>query len=110
MKSPYAMQRLALAVLVGGLAITTTASAQDASERWYATASVGMGTLSSSTLTFNDGMTPTSTEASYEASFAGGGTLGYRFSNNWSVEGEIMYRRNELEPIDVPGLGAMDPS
>jgi hypothetical protein len=93
-------------MLIGCLAAATTVSAQGVNDRWYATASVGMGTLSSSTLTFNDGTTPSSADASYEASFAGGGTLGYRLGNNWAVEGEIMYRRNELEPIDVPGLGS----
>lgn len=85
---------------------TTGAYAQDLDERWYATATVGLGTLSSSTLTYSDSLTFETASADYEASFAGGGTLGYRLSNRWSVEAEIMYRRNDLDPIDVPGLGS----
>lgn len=85
---------------------TQPATAQDLDNRWYATASLGLGNLSSSSLTYNDGGSPESADADYETSFAGGGTIGYRFANRLSVEGEIMYRRNDLEPIDVPGLGS----
>lgn len=78
----------------------------DEEQRWYATANLGLGTLSDETLTYDDGAGGgDSVNASYENSFVGGGTLGYRFANGWSLEGEITYRRNELEPVDVPGLG-----
>jgi len=98
--------------LLGPVALLIVASAtrpvaaQELDDRWYATASVGFGNLSSSSLTYDDGGSPSSADADYETSFAGGGTIGYRFANRLSVEGEIMYRRNDLEPIDVPGLGS----
>lgn len=73
---------------------------------WYATASVGVGFLSSTAMTYDDGSDSGSFDADFEASFAGGGTVGYRFSDRFSLEGEIMYRRNDLEVVNVPGLGA----
>ena len=73
--------------------------------RWYATANIGIGTLGDSTLTYSDGVAIGSSEAGYDPSFAGGGSLGYQFGNGWSLEGEIMYRRNDLEAIDLAGLG-----
>ena len=87
------------------LVLAATIANADDDQRWYATANIGIGTLSDETLTYSDGNSSESVSASYDASFAGGGTVGYRFANGWSLEGEIMYRRNDLEPISVPGLG-----
>ncbi|MDJ0939363.1 MAG: outer membrane beta-barrel protein [Woeseiaceae bacterium] len=92
-----------IALLIGGFA-ANAANAQD-DQRWYGTASVGFGNLASSTLTYSDGTSTSSADADYETSFAGGGTLGYRFASGWNLEGEIMYRRNELDPISIAGLG-----
>ena len=101
------MTRTALAASIAVFALQLLAGTAIADEirSLYATANVGIGSLSSTTLTFSDGNTAETAEADYSASFAGGGTLGYRFGNGWSVEGEIMYRRNELDPVNVPGLG-----
>lgn len=90
----------AFAMLLSGAG----ASADD--RRWYATANVGVGNLSSATLTYTDGTTSESDSASFDASFAGGGTVGYQFANRWAVEGEIMYRRNDLGGVNLPSLGA----
>ena len=92
--------------VLGAFALLPVAALAADDKPWYATANLGLGTLSDETLTFSDGTTSESVSASYEASFAGGGTIGYRFANGWSLEGELMYRRNELEPVDVPGLGS----
>ncbi len=73
---------------------------------WYGTASVGVGSLSSATLTYSDGTTSSSASGDYSASVAAGGTLGYNFRNGFALEGEIMYRRNDLDPVDLPGLGS----
>lgn len=72
---------------------------------WYATANVGVGNLASATLTYSDGSASDSFKTDFDASFAGGGTLGYQFDNGLSVEGEIMYRRNEFDNVDLPGAG-----
>jgi len=37
---------------------------------------------------------------------AGGGTVGYGFGNDWRVEGELMYRRNDLNEVTLDGVGA----
>lgn len=89
---------------LGMLMLAGTATA-DEDDRWYATANLGIGSLAGSTLTYSDGTSTTSAEADFEASFVGGGTLGYRFDNGWNLEGEITYRRNEMDPINVTGLG-----
>jgi hypothetical protein len=104
---PKGSTRCILAMTVLSIAcFAKPAMAQDVDERWYATATVGMGTLSSSTLSYANGVSSDTASADFEASFAGGGTIGYRLGSRWSVEAEIMYRRNDLDPIDVPGLGS----
>lgn len=74
--------------------------------KWYGTANIGFGSLSSATLTYSDGTTSSSASGEYSGSVAAGGTLGYNFDNGFSVEGEIMYRRNDLDPVELDGLGS----
>jgi outer membrane protein W len=93
-------------VVLGCIALVPAVAVADDDNRWYATANIGLGTLGDSTLSFSDGSTTNTAEASYDASFAGGGTIGYQFGNGWSLEGELMYRRNDLEAIDLAGLGS----
>ena len=31
--------------------------------------------------------------------------MGHEFSNNWRLEGEVLYRTSELDSGDIPGLG-----
>ena len=88
------------------LVILPAAAMADDDNRWYATANIGIGSLADAPLTYSDGTQSDSVDASYEASFAGGGTLGYRFARGWALEGEIMYRRNELDPVAIPQLGS----
>ena len=87
--------------------VATSAMANE-SERFYATASIGAGSLSSATLGFADADNTSSASADFETSFVGGGALGYRFDNGWTLEGELLYRRNELDPVSIPGLGDFD--
>lgn len=93
--------------LVSGLALAVPAHA-DQAERFYASASIGAGSLSSATLTFSDGVDTSTANGKYDGSFAGGGAIGYRFDNGWTLEGELMYRRNELDTVSVQGLGDFD--
>ena len=89
----------------GFLLAANVAGARENDSKWYATAQVGLGSLSSSSLSYSDGTSSETTNANFEESFAGGGTLGYRIGKGWSIEGEIQYRRNDLEAVDVPTLG-----
>jgi opacity protein-like surface antigen len=93
-----------ITTLVSVVVLAGTARADEA-EKFYASASIGAGTLSSATLTFSDGVNTSTAGGRYDASFAGGGALGYRFDNGWTLEGELMYRRNELDPVSLAGLG-----
>jgi outer membrane protein W len=93
-----------ITALASFVALTGAARA-DETEKFYASASIGAGSLSSATLTFSDGVNTSTAGGKYEASFAGGGALGYRFDNGWTLEGEVMYRRNELDPVSLAGLG-----
>lgn len=93
-------------LVLGCIALVPAVAVADDDNRWYATANIGLGTLGDSTLSFSDGSTTNTAEASYDASFAGGGTFGYQFTNGWSLEGELMYRRNDLEAVDLAGLGS----
>ncbi len=88
------------------LAVTLSGTARaDEAEKFYASASIGAGSLSSATLTFSDGASTSTASGQYEASFVGGGALGYHFDNGWTLEGEVMYRRNELDAVSLAGLG-----
>lgn len=93
-----------IGALVLGIVLNNVVNADEA-EKFYASASIGAGSLSSATLTFNDGVNTSTAGGKYEASFAGGGAIGYRFGNGWVLEGELMYRRNELDPVSLTGLG-----
>ena len=74
--------------------------------RWYFAGNVGAGDLASTSLSYSDGDASASAAASFDVSFAGGATVGYRFSERLGVEGEIKYRRNEFGAVDLGGLGA----
>lgn len=42
-------------------------------------------------------------ELSYKPGFAIGGAVGYQLSPNWRLEGEITYRRNEVDDFKISG-------
>lgn len=42
-------------------------------------------------------------ELSYDSGFAVGGAVGYQLSPNWRVEGEVTYRRNEVDEFKISG-------
>lgn len=92
------MARTSLFVpLVLGSALSLSATASAEQSRWYVTGSVGLGDLASTTLTYSDGVTSESSAVSFDASFTGGATIGYRISDRFGIEGELMYRRNEFD-------------
>ncbi len=87
-----------LSTLVG-----TSALADD--ERYYVTGNVGIGFLGSESLSYSDASQTATAEADFDASFAGGGTFGYYLTDNWRIESEIMYRRNDMKGITLGGVG-----
>ena len=81
-----------------------TAAAEES--RWYASASLGAGNLKSTSIVYSDGTDEARADADFSTSFTGGGTLGYRFDNGWNIEGDITYRRNEMDPVDLGAFGS----
>jgi len=86
------------------LSISSPAAAEES--RWYLAGNIGLGNLASTTLTYSDGATSASDAVSFDASFVGGATIGYRIANGFSVEGELTYRRNEFDGVDLGGFGS----
>ena len=96
-------RRAAAALIPALLFVAAAANAED--HRWYAAGNVGIGNLSSTSLTFSDGAASSSDSVSFDASFVGGATLGYQMTDRFSLEGELTYRRNEFGQTELPGLG-----
>ncbi len=99
------MKHLALKLTVAVLSslIATSAFADD--DKYYVTGNIGVGFLGSEDLTYSDSVLTATSEADFDASFAGGGTFGYYLTDNWRVEGEVMYRRNDMKDITLGGVG-----
>ena len=95
---------LTMAFALSSSLIATNALADD--DKFYATGNIGIGFLSSEDLTYSDSALTATSEADFDASFAGGGTFGYYWTDNWRVEGEVMYRRNDMKDITLGGVGA----
>ncbi len=93
---------IASALLLSSL-IAGNALADD--DRYYVTGNVGIGFLGSEDLTYSDSVQTATAEADFDASFAGGGTIGYYLTDRWRVEGELMYRRNDMQEITLAGVG-----
>ncbi|MDJ0918092.1 MAG: OmpW family outer membrane protein [Woeseiaceae bacterium] len=100
------MKHLALIVKVGVLSLLIGTNALADDDKYYVTGNVGIGFLGSEDLTYSDSMLTATVKADFDASFAGGGTFGYYLTDNWRVEGEIMYRRNDMKDITLGGVGA----
>lgn len=81
-----------------------TAMADD-TRRLYTSVDLGIGMLDSQTLQYNDGTNDSSSKVDFDASFAGGATIGYRLNDRWAIEASLGYRRNEIENASVAGLG-----
>ncbi|MEO1575238.1 MAG: porin family protein [Pseudomonadota bacterium] len=81
------------------------AHAQDDTS-FYATGVVGIGFLGSEDLAYRDGVISSTAEADFDPSFTGGGTVGYRLNDAWRIEGELLYRRNEMDEITLDGVGS----
>lgn len=98
------INRALVALIPAAVLAVGPANAED--DRWYATGNLGLGNLSSTTLTYADGTgSSTSFSTDFDASFVGGGTVGYHLSDKISIAGEITYRRNEFDGASLAGLG-----
>ena len=85
------------------LFISNDAMADD--DRFYVSGNLGVGFLGSETLSYSDPSQSSTAKAEFDASFAGGGTFGYYVTDNWRLEADLMYRRNDLKNITLDGVG-----
>jgi len=94
------MRRLALAAMAAALLATPAAFAQDKlNTGWY-------GTLSGSYIQPEDNDGPSNSTLEFDNGFAIYGAGGYRFPNNFRVEGEVGYGNIDLDRLKVGSTSA----
>jgi len=93
--------------LIAGVAFVSLSMVTVADdEGFYGSISGGINFLGDQTYDIVLGEDVATGDAGFDASFAGGGAVGYRFSNNFSVEGEFLYRRVELDSVNLGAVGS----
>lgn len=106
---------LACALLLGGALVLAgaPAGAQEAPKGWwreaggYAGVSGLLGFVSDADLDLPDCPACADT-LSADAGLGLAGVAGYRFSTGLRLEGEVAYRRNDLDEVSLEGLGTAD--
>ncbi len=70
---------------------------------WYGSVSGAIGFLDDSRVESPFGG---SSIASFDSGFGSGGAIGYDFGNSWRIEGEVMYRSNDIDGLDLASAPA----
>lgn len=96
------MRIAAITVLAGA---SLSAAVAQAEGDWYATAKFAYNTLDDQDIEYTVDGSTVNGRADFDGGFAAGATGGYRFNDNWRLEGEFMYRTNDLDTASVPGIG-----
>ncbi len=96
--------------VIGVLTMATSGWAQSDDDRgWYVGATVGRTYNGADFVAFSDsGFGTVSPAADFEEALSVGATAGYRFGNGLRLEGEYLYRTNELETLALPLVGMVD--
>ena len=94
-----------LMILAGACLVAGTAQAEGP---WYATAKFAYNTLDDQDIEYTAAGSTTNGAAEFDGGFAAGATGGYRFNDNWRLEGEVLYRTSELGRADIPGMGTFN--
>lgn len=94
--------RITATLLAGTMLLAGNAQAEGP---WYATAKFAYNTLDDQDIEYTALGNTINGTAEFDGGFAAGATGGYRFNDNWRLEGEFMYRTSELDRADIPGLG-----
>ena len=89
------------AIAAAGIA---TASAH-ADSNWYATAKFAYDTQDDQDIEYTAAGNTINGAADFDGGLPAGATGGYRFGNNWRLEGEVLYRTSELDRADIAGFG-----
>ena len=96
------MKHIAITLLAGASFFAATAQADG---DWYATAKFAYNTLDDQDIEYTAAGSTVNGRAEFDGGFAAGATGGYRFDNNWRLEGEVLYRTSELDTANIPGVG-----
>lgn len=100
---------IAGALTAGGLALATPAAAQSSTDdsRWYFTLNGGWSGIRDASATLQPpGAASTSGELKLGNGYLIGGSIGYRITPSWRIEGELAYRSNGVDSTTVRGLDA----
>ncbi len=73
----------------------------------YVRAQYGLGLLADGDLDQGGTGGNVAGDAEYDAGFLGGLAIGYRAAPNWSFEGELMYRSNDIDSLINRDTGAL---
>ncbi len=73
---------------------------------WYATAKFAYSTLDDQGIEYTAAGNTTNGTAEFDGGFVAGAAGGYRFNDNWRLEGEFMYRTSEIDRAEIPGVGS----
>ena len=96
------MRLVAITVLAGASFCAADAQAEG---DWYATAKFAYNTLDDQDIEYTAAGNTVNGRAEFDGGFAAGATGGYRFNDNWRLEGEVLYRTNDLDTANIPGVG-----
>lgn len=86
-------------LLVGGAAALLAVPAVADERGWYGRAHVGINGISTDGLTLTADGSSSSADADFTASFTGGGSLGYRYSDKVRVEAGVIYRTADIDEV-----------
>lgn len=96
------MRFAAITLLAGASLLATDARAEG---DWYATAKFAYNTLDDQDIEYTAAGNTVNGRAEFDGGFAAGATGGYRFNDSWRLEGEFMYRTNDFDTANIPGVG-----
>ena len=90
------------------LALACATSSHADTTGYYVNATFGLNTLGDQTVDVVFDGTSSSGDASFNGSFGAGAAVGYRFNRRWSVEGEFLYRRADLDDAALGTFGSFN--
>jgi outer membrane autotransporter protein len=104
------MNRISLLFVIGSLtglhfAHAQSASATEAEEHFYATATAGFARQSDQRIDYTLGAQSGSVDAPLGNGLLVGGTVGRRFANGWRTELEFMYQSVDRDALTLPNTG-----
>lgn len=92
--------RLVNNTLLALLAFAANAEGAADDSGWYGRVSLGINSINTDQLVLVDNSGTQNASADFNASFTGGGSVGYRYGERWRVEADVTYRSAETDRIE----------